>query len=245
MSIIVKLFFVVLIISLCASLLSAQASQQDVLYLKNGSIIRGTIIEFIPDKTVKIQTADSSLFVFASSDIEKILKEDVQKTTQTSMFPKPKERESEVLASLFGGVAIPGSDLADGAQTGFTVGFQLQSRKKIGILANFSYSSNPGSEEANVSSFIGVIGVKVSLTEAEKIDVFLAPLFGFYLQRISVEGNSISGSSFAYGGMIGCQLSEHLGFGVKIVGANPSYENGGYTFKLSTSMFHIFIAVGL
>ncbi len=46
----------------------------DVVYLKNGSIIRGAILEIIPDSTIKTQTADGSLFVFKMNEVEKITK---------------------------------------------------------------------------------------------------------------------------------------------------------------------------
>lgn len=49
---------------------------QDVVYLNNGSIIRGTIIEQVPNKTLKIKTSDGSVFVYDIADIEKIAKEE-------------------------------------------------------------------------------------------------------------------------------------------------------------------------
>ncbi|PCJ65495.1 MAG: hypothetical protein COA58_08785 [Bacteroidetes bacterium] len=47
----------------------------DVLYLKNGSIIRGQIIEQVPNKSLKIQTAGGSIFVYKMEEVEKIIKE--------------------------------------------------------------------------------------------------------------------------------------------------------------------------
>jgi TM2 domain-containing membrane protein YozV len=52
-----------------------EAEQQDVVYLKNGSIIRGVIIEQIPEESVKIRTADGSVFVYQMSEVERITKE--------------------------------------------------------------------------------------------------------------------------------------------------------------------------
>ena len=48
---------------------------QDVVYLKNGSIIRGLIIEQIPNVSLKIQTVDGSVFVYKIDEIEKMTKE--------------------------------------------------------------------------------------------------------------------------------------------------------------------------
>lgn len=54
--------------------LSAQDLQK-VIYLKNGNIIRGIIIEQIPEKSLKIQTADGSIFAYDMKEVEKITKE--------------------------------------------------------------------------------------------------------------------------------------------------------------------------
>lgn len=54
----------------------AQTSLQDVVYLKNGSIIRGDIVEMISGETVKIMTADGSVFVYPFADVEKFSKEE-------------------------------------------------------------------------------------------------------------------------------------------------------------------------
>lgn len=56
-------------------LLVAQNNQQDVVYLKNGTIVRGFISEFQPDKNVTIKTAEQSIFVFEMSEVEKITRE--------------------------------------------------------------------------------------------------------------------------------------------------------------------------
>lgn len=62
------------LLAFCAS---AQAqSMVDVVYLKNGSIIRGMIIEQVPNESLKIKTRDGSVFVYAITDVEKITKEE-------------------------------------------------------------------------------------------------------------------------------------------------------------------------
>ena len=45
----------------------------DIIHLKNGSIIRGLIIEIIPDETIKIETADGSIFVYPFNEVEKTI----------------------------------------------------------------------------------------------------------------------------------------------------------------------------
>jgi hypothetical protein len=53
----------------------AQESMEDVLYLKNGDIYRGIIIEQVPNATVKIQIAGGSTFTVFINDVQKITKE--------------------------------------------------------------------------------------------------------------------------------------------------------------------------
>ncbi len=62
----------------------AQQNFQDVVYLKNGSIIRGTIIEQVPNKSIKIETADRNVFVYQMDEIEKMTKEIVANTSKSN-----------------------------------------------------------------------------------------------------------------------------------------------------------------
>ena len=48
-----------------------QSNMEDVVYLKNGSIIRGIIIEQVPNQSLKIKTLDKSVFVYKFDEIEK------------------------------------------------------------------------------------------------------------------------------------------------------------------------------
>ena len=67
------LFFSILILSVLGS--NVFADTIDVVYLKNGSIIRGMVVETIPNETIKIRTADGSIFVYSLDEVEKITKE--------------------------------------------------------------------------------------------------------------------------------------------------------------------------
>ncbi len=48
---------------------------EEVVYLKNGSIIRGVIMEQVPGETLKIGTKDGNVFVYQMNEVEKITKE--------------------------------------------------------------------------------------------------------------------------------------------------------------------------
>ncbi|MGM0407205.1 MAG: hypothetical protein ACQERU_04430 [Bacteroidota bacterium] len=66
----------IFIFVLISSALFAQ-NKADVVYLKNGSIIKGQITEMIPDKHIKIETSGGSLFVYTFEEIEKIEKQEI------------------------------------------------------------------------------------------------------------------------------------------------------------------------
>jgi hypothetical protein len=64
-----------LIFIISGRLYAQNSTYQEVVYLKNGGIIRGVIIEQIPSEKLKIETKDGNVFVYTYSEIEKITKE--------------------------------------------------------------------------------------------------------------------------------------------------------------------------
>jgi len=68
-----KLILPLIILIITACNVSAQ-KLKDVVYLKNGSIIYGTLME-ISDNQYKIRTSDGSLFIYNESEVEKYIKE--------------------------------------------------------------------------------------------------------------------------------------------------------------------------
>lgn len=61
------LFFLTAFFGICGT-----AKAEDTVYLKDGSIIHGTITEEVPGKSIKIQTNDGNVFVYKMKAIEKI-----------------------------------------------------------------------------------------------------------------------------------------------------------------------------
>ena len=68
-----KLVFLIILLIITGFQLYGQWSK-DVLYLKNGSVINGTLIE-ITDNQYKIRTSDGSIFVFTSGEVDKYVKD--------------------------------------------------------------------------------------------------------------------------------------------------------------------------
>ncbi len=68
---------ILLVLVLVGNFSFGQNNMEDVVYLKNGSIIRGIIIEQVPNQSIKIQTKDRNVFVFKYDEIEKMTKENL------------------------------------------------------------------------------------------------------------------------------------------------------------------------
>lgn len=78
-------FLALLLVALITTVSYGQSNYQDVVYLKNGNIIRGVIIEQVPNKSIKIETADRNVFVYQIDEIEKLTKEPIQRKSGGSV----------------------------------------------------------------------------------------------------------------------------------------------------------------
>ncbi|MBQ2386754.1 MAG: hypothetical protein II300_05700 [Bacteroidales bacterium] len=72
-----KKLFVLFAILVSGFAIFAQSEMRDVVYLKNGSVVKGTIMEEAVGKYVRIDTPDGSIFFYEMNEIEKIVKEKV------------------------------------------------------------------------------------------------------------------------------------------------------------------------
>ncbi|MBT5713267.1 hypothetical protein HOI71_19635, partial [Candidatus Poribacteria bacterium] len=63
-----------LVLSLVAAprIWAADASDATVVYLKNGSIVRGRIVTLVPGTSVSLETRDGNLFVWEMAHVERI-----------------------------------------------------------------------------------------------------------------------------------------------------------------------------
>jgi hypothetical protein len=69
-----KKIILILILVIISVYQSSAQKFKDVLYLKNGSVINGTLLE-ISDNQYKMQASDGSLFIFNSAEVEKYVRE--------------------------------------------------------------------------------------------------------------------------------------------------------------------------
>ncbi len=73
---VMKKALLVLFLIIGSITVSIAQNVQEVVYLKNGSVVRGSVIEQVPNVSLKIQTADGSVFAYQMSEVDKITKEE-------------------------------------------------------------------------------------------------------------------------------------------------------------------------
>ena len=122
---------------------------EDVVYLKNGSIIRGRMLELIPDSLVRIAIVGGSEFVFKASEISKIVAEKIstphnenQNNSSNIEPPKPTKvekpkyyRDKGIYTYISGGflMCITSDEVPDvGIHGDLIIGHQLNRWAAIG-----------------------------------------------------------------------------------------------------------------
>lgn len=70
-----KKHLTIILLSLCCTIAFAQNEVQDVVYLKNGTVLRGKIIERIKEKSIVIETAKGEVFYYEWEAIDEIKEE--------------------------------------------------------------------------------------------------------------------------------------------------------------------------
>jgi hypothetical protein len=118
----------------------------DVVYLKNGSVIKGIIVEQVLGKSIKIQTRDGSLFVFKYEEVEKIGKQVSEEGGDFSggTSHKPIKYQNNTTFNI----ALPFSDAGTGdAKVGLTTvnGVRFGDVFALGLGAGYlNYSDDTG-----------------------------------------------------------------------------------------------------
>lgn len=64
----------------------SQSSMLDVIYLKNGSIIKGEILEITRERIIKIQTTDNKTWSFHLEEVDRVVKEPGQRISLTNTY---------------------------------------------------------------------------------------------------------------------------------------------------------------
>jgi sRNA-binding regulator protein Hfq len=98
------LLSVVVMICLTTGNTWAQDTKEDVVYLENGSVIRGQVMEYDPNGNVKIEIYGGSILVYKSSAVLKIEKETVKYAREVKKEKRSNHRVSNT--GIYGTIAV-------------------------------------------------------------------------------------------------------------------------------------------
>lgn len=102
-----KRFFFILLVVAVSTFNGYSQVAQDVVHLKNGSIIRGIIIEQVPNQSIKIQTRDGNIFVYKIDEVEKMTKDlDVRNNSNSSGYSNSYQSKTYNLSGYRGSFDI-------------------------------------------------------------------------------------------------------------------------------------------
>ena len=131
-----SLVFTILMVLVSTVCVCQNTKQIDVVYLKNGSMIKGIITELIMDKTLQIKTSDGSLFIFNMSDVEKVIKEEEQLTTPVYNL-KTSANKPFKAPLMLGGIVTTGFSQYHTFESGIVNGIYVKEKIALPTLPNW------------------------------------------------------------------------------------------------------------
>jgi len=189
----------------CIRAEAQQAGSQDVIYLKNGNIVRGTITERIPGERVTIETRDGSVFTFKFEEIERITREKARGGERGGEPTRARSAASGDYMSkgrTYVGPSVGFSFLGSVPNLGGNVEYALDQNIGVGglirywsysqdlILSKYSYSNILIAGQANYHFRLGV----------DKLDPYVGIILGYDIQSVTLKSGTgkegVSGSGF-------------------------------------------------
>ena len=106
---------------------AATSTREDVVHLKNGSVIHGTIVDQVPNQPIKIQTKDNNVYVYQIAEIEKITKEQPAASAKSGSGKGSKFVNKGFSLGVKAGIdlsRVSNEDLPSGMEKVSKIGFQ-------------------------------------------------------------------------------------------------------------------------
>ena len=98
------LLSVVVLICLTTVNTWAQETKEDVVYLENGSVIRGQVMEYDPNGSIKIEIYGGSILVYKSAEVLKIEKETIKVAREVKKEKRPNHKVPNT--GIYGTIAV-------------------------------------------------------------------------------------------------------------------------------------------
>ncbi len=231
-----------LLFVLVCNLSFGQNNMEEVVYLKNGSVIRGIIIEQIPNQSIKIQTKDRNVFVFKYDDIEKITKENLplentgNKSKETAFKKSGFINQTEINYSPgigyleYGNYNVKNTANSYGFRT--VNGFQLNEHFSIGVGIGIDNYQNATLFPITLDSRVTILKGKVS-------PVFIWN-FGYAVGLNDIKGGIIMNPQIGIKTFISKNVAYLFNFGYKLLGQEITYLDG-YNYSNPISKTPIFV----
>jgi len=207
--------FLLLFLLVTLSFLShAQDNNRDVIYLKNGSIIKGVVMEMVPGGIIKIKTADGSIFIY---QMEEVLR--TEKEENLSKKPGPNTEEDSFnnkgyfMMARVGPCINPESDNVFVIIPSFIAGVKLNNYISLGV---------------------GVETMKYSFSNDQVTDINMYPVFldtRLYIPRKRVQPMFSVQLGYAFGGK--AHGADYQGSYIDFV---PKSHSGGAFTSLGAGM---------
>lgn len=213
---------------------------QDVVYLKNGSIIRGVIIEQTPNKSIKIKTVDNNVFVYQMGEIEKMAKE-VDQRGKLQQRRNLQQGEAFNLETGYKGIVELGYQIGvgdfgmDRIKLNIINGYQVNQNFSIGIGTGLRYYTD--AESLLVPIFADFRG---NLILDSKISPYLSLGLGYSFDATDSFGgvgfllNPTVGVSF----MVSDKSAMNIGLGYEMQKISDDYlsiNTGGFDISIGIS----------
>jgi hypothetical protein len=251
-----QLFVVLLLVCLWSAITYSQ-QMEDVIYLKNGSVIHGIIIEQVPNETIKIKTKDGNVFAFKYEEIQKFTKEEIKgglyANEETVKYGNNGFRSGKFLVGLKAGYGDWGSvtygiNLEIGISDHYGLALDAAyTNFEDPTINDYVYNYNTQSYE-NVSyryeyTLIGgLLSLSYHFMPGNKLDIYAKAGAGYFFIDASTKWiqkptsgtyytYGAKGSAVGYGGQAGMNyfLTKNIGFSLSA--GWPFYASGGVTFK--------------
>lgn len=147
--------------------LHAQNAVEDVVYLKNGGILRGSVLEQVPGETLKIETIGRNVFVVQMADVARIAKEPVVPVATSASEPAPAreapakdpvlpDTDKKLSIIVEGNVGVVASGGDDGLRNGSVVAFGLQAAVDYRLSPSIHVGLGGGADQLGGSWFFPV-----------------------------------------------------------------------------------------
>lgn len=206
---------------------------QDVVYLKNGSVIKGSVLEIVPDQSIKLQTSDGSIFVYQMNEVDRIQRD--AKNSQTQQTFEEDEPENYLERGFRGlidfGAHVGFGDGADNYQVSvaFTGGYQINRMLFVGagVAPTLNLFDNEYYDEVETSFILPIYSaIRLDFIN-KKVTPFLDGRIGYFINTEDIDYSGL----YAYLG-VGVRLKKiSLGAGYDL------YNNDNGTPGFATVRF--------